>query len=144
MALLPDALAPLRSDPTGSAVLLDIDGTLSPIAEHAADASVPETTRQLLITIARRFALVACISGRRASEARAMVSIGTICYIGSHGAELLRSGWTEAVLDPALAAWIEPIRSFTRAQDTSDLRRARVPHRGQERDRRVPLARRAG
>jgi trehalose 6-phosphate phosphatase len=126
MALLQDALAPLRLDPSGSAVLLDIDGTLSPIVENAADAGVPETTRQLLIAISRRFALVACISGRRASEARAMVSIGTICYIGSHGAELLQSGWTEAVLDPALSAWTEAIRDFARSEDSTELRRARV------------------
>ncbi len=126
MALLHDALAPLRSDPSGSAVLLDIDGTLAPIVENAADASVPEATRQLLIAIARRFGLVACISGRRASEARAMVSIGAISYIGSHGAELLQAGWTEAVLDPALAAWVQRMRAFAVGEDTTHLRRARI------------------
>ncbi len=126
MALLQDALAPLQSNPSGSAVLLDIDGTLSPIVENAADACVPEATRQLLIVISRRFGLVACISGRRASEARAMVSIGTISYLGSHGAELLQAGWTESVLDPRLAAWIEPMREFARAEDSTELRRARV------------------
>ncbi len=107
-------------------MLLDIDGTLAPIVEKAADASVPEVTRQLLIAIARRFGLVACISGRRASEARAMVSIGAISYLGSHGAELLEAGWTEAVLDPALAAWVERMRVFAVAEDGTDLRRARV------------------
>lgn len=107
-------------------MLLDVDGTLSPIVEHAADATVPEATRQLLIAVSRRFGLVACVSGRRASEARAMVSIGTITYLGSHGAELLRSGWTTPVLDPELAAWIEPIREFARAEDVPQLRRARV------------------
>jgi trehalose 6-phosphate phosphatase len=126
MALLQDALAPLRLDPSGSAVLLDIDGTLSPIVDNAADASVPEATRQLLIAISRRFALVACISGRRASEARAMVSIGTISYVGAHGAEMLMAGWTEAVLDPALAAWMEPMRELARKEDSTELRRARV------------------
>ena len=77
-ALLSDALAPLRASPARAAILLDIDGTLSPIVEHAADAHVPETTRLLLITVSRRYGLVACVSGRRASEARAMVSIGAI------------------------------------------------------------------
>jgi trehalose 6-phosphate phosphatase len=77
-ALIAEALAPLRASPRTTAILLDIDGTLSPIVEHAADAHVPETTRQLLIGVANRYGLVACVSGRRASEARAMVSIGTI------------------------------------------------------------------
>jgi trehalose 6-phosphate phosphatase len=125
-ALLHDALAPLRSDPSRSAVLLDIDGTLSPIVQNAADASVPEATRQLLIGIAKRYGLVACVSGRRASEARAMVSIGSITYIGSHGAELLESGWTESVLDPNVREWTDRIESFRRASDTAELRRRRV------------------
>ena len=77
-ALFSESLAPLRANPSTSAVLLDIDGTLAPIVEHAADASVPETTRQLIIALSRRYSQIACISGRRASEARAMVSVGTI------------------------------------------------------------------
>ena len=125
-ALLSEALAPLRADPSRAAILLDIDGTLAPIVEYAAEAHVPEATRQLLIAVARRYAIVACVSGRRASEARAMVSIGTISYIGSHGAELLRAGWTEAVLDPALEDWARRIGEFGREADTAELRRGRV------------------
>jgi trehalose 6-phosphate phosphatase len=125
-ALLHEALAPLRSNPSAAAVLLDIDGTLSPIVENAADASVPEATRQLLIAISRRYGLVACVSGRRAAESRAMVGVGTISYIGSHGGELLRSGWTESVLDPALREWTDRIEAFRREADTAELRRRRV------------------
>jgi trehalose 6-phosphate phosphatase len=125
-ALLPEALAPLRDDPQHGAVLLDIDGTLAPIVDHAADAHVPEGTRQLLIEVARRYHVVACVSGRRASEARAMVSIGTISYLGSHGTELLRAGWTESVLDPGIEDWVRRIHEFGREADTSDLRRSRV------------------
>jgi trehalose 6-phosphate phosphatase len=125
-ALLSEALAPLRASPDRAAILLDIDGTLSPIVENAAEAHVPEATRQLLIQVTRRYGLVACVSGRRASEARAMVSIGAISYIGSHGAESLRAGWTEAVLDPALEDWARRIHDFGREADTADLRRRRV------------------
>jgi trehalose 6-phosphate phosphatase len=107
-------------------VLLDIDGTLAPIVDHASEASVPEGTRQQLIAISRRFGLVACVSGRRASEARAMVSIGSITYLGSHGAELLRAGWTEAELDPGLREWARRIAAFTAAVDDPELRRGRV------------------
>jgi trehalose 6-phosphate phosphatase len=124
--LLSSVLAPLRDDPRRAAVLLDIDGTLAPIVEHAAEASVPEATRHLLIPIAKRYRLVACVSGRRASEARAMVSIGAISYLGSHGAELLRAGWTEAKVDPRLEDWGRRIRQFGHEADTPDLRRRRV------------------
>ena len=125
-ALLSEALAPLRANPGRAAILLDIDGTLAPIVDNAAEAHVPETTRQLLIAVANRYGLVACVSGRRASEARAMVSIGTITYLGSHGAELLRAGWTEAVLDKAIEDWARRIQEFGREADTAETRRLRV------------------
>jgi trehalose 6-phosphate phosphatase len=125
-ALITEALAPLRSDPTGSAVLLDVDGTLAPIVDNAAEASVPEATRQLLIAISRRYGLLACVSGRRASDARAMVSIGPIAYVGSHGAELLNAGWTEAVLDPELRSWLPKVAEFRDELDPTDLQRRRI------------------
>jgi trehalose 6-phosphate phosphatase len=123
---LADALSPLRADPARSAILLDIDGTLAPIVRYTEDAHVPETTRGLLIEIARRYQVVACVSGRRASDARRVVSIGTISYLGSHGTELLRAGWTEPALDPAVRDWGRRIHEFGRESDTSDLRRLRV------------------
>jgi trehalose 6-phosphate phosphatase len=55
-----------------------------------------------------------------------MVSIGTITYLGSHGAELLRAGWTEAVLEPTLAEWARRIHQFGHEHDTNELRRKRV------------------
>jgi trehalose 6-phosphate phosphatase len=125
-ALLADALAPLRANPHQAAILLDIDGTLSPIVEHAADAKVPEGTRQLLAAVARRYRIVACVTGRRAADARAMVSIGSISYLGSHGTELLRAGWTESVIDPEVADWVRRIHEFGRDADTAELRRLRV------------------
>jgi trehalose 6-phosphate phosphatase len=121
-----EALAPLRAQPDRAAILLDIDGTLSPIVENASEADVPEATRQLLIRVARRYRAVACVSGRQAKLARAMVGVGTITYLGSHGVELLRPGWTEAVLDPGLDDWVRRIQDFGREADTSDLRRRRV------------------
>jgi trehalose 6-phosphate phosphatase len=55
-----------------------------------------------------------------------MVSIGTISYLGSHGTELLRAGWTESVLDPGIEDWVRRIKEFGREADTADLRRRRV------------------
>lgn len=119
-------LAPLRDAPARAAILLDVDGTLAPIAEQPSEARVPPPTRELLIRLARRYGVVACVSGRRASEARAMVSIGTISYVGAHGAEVLRAGWTEPVLDPRLEDWARRMHQFGVQTDTADLRRRRV------------------
>jgi trehalose 6-phosphate phosphatase len=111
-ATLVEALEPIRSDPARAAVLLDIDGTLAPIVRHAADAHVPEATRTLLIEIAKRYRVVGCVSGRRATTARQIVSIGTIAYVGNHGGELLRPGATRPELDPEVAAWAARVRAF--------------------------------
>ncbi len=121
-----EALEPIRADPSRSAVLLDIDGTLAPIVRHAADAHVPEATRSLLIEIARRYRVVGCVSGRRASTARQIVAIGTIAYVGNHGGELLRPGATSPEVDPELAAWTVRVREFAASAYTAEHQRTRV------------------
>lgn len=123
---LDEALEPLRAEPARSAVLLDVDGTLAPIVRHAEDAHVPEHTRAPLIAIARRYGMVACVSGRRAAEARRIVSLGTITYVGNHGAEVLRGGSTEVELDPELAAWGTAVADFAAVQETELLHRLRI------------------
>ena len=125
-ATLVEALEPLRSDPSRSAVLLDIDGTLAPIVRHADDAHVPEATRSLLIEVAKRYGLVGCVSGRRAATARQIVAIGSIAYVGNHGGELLRPGATRPELDPELAAWSERVRAFAARVYTGAHQRLRV------------------
>jgi trehalose-phosphatase len=49
-----DALDRLRSAPERAAVLLDVDGTLAPIAERPEDAAVPEETRAVLRDLVAR------------------------------------------------------------------------------------------
>src|SRR3954463_2879653 len=125
-ATLSDAIAPLRADPSRAGILLDIDGVLAPIVRHADDAHVPEPTRVPLIAAPRRYGLVACVSGRQAATARRIVSLGSITYVGNHGAELLRGGATEAELDPEVARWAPKVHEFADAAWTSDLQRLRV------------------
>src|SRR6202008_357332 len=52
--------------------------------------------------------------------------IGTISSLGSHGAEILRAGWTQPVVDPEIEDWTERIHEFTREDGTAELRRLRV------------------
>jgi trehalose 6-phosphate phosphatase len=97
-----ELLAPLRDNAARSAVLTDIDGTLAPIVERPEQASVSEEARALLTELSRRFAVVGCISGRRASEARELVGVDGIAYAGNHGLELLLPGEDSPRLDPSL------------------------------------------
>jgi trehalose 6-phosphate phosphatase len=130
---LDEALAPLLADPRRAAVLLDIDGTLAPIVRHADDAHVPEPTRLPLITIAKRYGLVACVSGRRATTARRIVSLGSITYVGNHGTEILRGGQTEPEVAPEVADWGRRVRRFADGElGRDDLHRLRV--RGEDKD----------
>ena len=125
-ATLAEALAPLRADPARAAILLDIDGTLAPIVRHADDAAVPEATRAQLIAVAKRYAIVGCISGRRSTTARQMVSLGSIAYAGNHGSELLPPGATEVEIDPEVAAHERHVRDFAAAAYTTEVQRLRV------------------
>jgi trehalose 6-phosphate phosphatase len=132
-ATLDDVLAPLLADPARAAVLLDIDGTLAPIVRHADDAHVPEPTRLPLIAVAKRYGLVACVSGRRATTARRIVSLGSITYVGNHGAEILRGGQTTAEVEPAVAEWARRVQKFAAGElRGEDLHRLRV--RGEDKD----------
>jgi trehalose 6-phosphate phosphatase len=125
-ATLVESLAPIRANPTRAAVLLDIDGTLAPIVRHADDAHVPEPTRVELIAVAKRYGVVGCISGRQATTARQMVSLGSIAYVGNHGAELLRPGGVEVEIDLEIAAHEQAVRDFAREVWNRDLQRLRV------------------
>jgi trehalose 6-phosphate phosphatase len=125
-ATLAEALAPLRADPARAGILLDIDGTLAPIVRHADDAHVPEPTRAQLIAVAKRYAVVGCISGRQAQVARRIVALGTIAYVGNHGSELLRPGGGEVEIDPEIAEHEPAVRRFAADVYTQELQRLRV------------------
>jgi trehalose 6-phosphate phosphatase len=125
-ATLAEQLAAVRADPERSAVLLDVDGTLAPIVRHPDDATVPEAVRAVLIQVAKRYGVVACVTGRRAADARRIVSIGSIAYVGAHGGELLRPGSVQPEIDRALEEWTRRVQEFARDADTAGLSRLRV------------------
>lgn len=112
-----DALRPLTEAPERSAIFLDVDGTLAPIVERAEDATVPDETRDLLEELAARYALVACVSGRAAEDARRLVGLPHLTYAGGHGAELLRPGEEHATVLPAFAEWADRVHEFARDHD---------------------------
>jgi trehalose-phosphatase len=100
-ARIAELIAPLRAAAGSAAVLCDVDGTLAPIVDDPESATVPVETREVLRALARRYALVACVSGRRAVEARRLVGIDELTYAGNHGLELLAPGADEAMVDLA-------------------------------------------
>jgi trehalose 6-phosphate phosphatase len=123
---LEEELRPLTRDPPRAAVLCDIDGTLAPIVQRAEEAQVPKEVSRLLGKLGRRFGCVACVSGRSAAEARRLVGVGSITYVGSHGAEVLEPGSSSPRLIPEFKSWEGRVRRFAAEQDKPDLRALRV------------------
>jgi trehalose 6-phosphate phosphatase len=119
-------LAPLREDPGRSAILTDVDGTIAPIVQTPADAAVPEPTRELLRALAARYALVGCLSGRRALDARRVVGLDELAYSGNHGFELLLPGEEEVQPDPSLDGHEADAPKFVADLDRSELERVGI------------------
>jgi trehalose 6-phosphate phosphatase len=84
----PNPLTPLREAPDESALVLDVDGTLAPIAATPDLASVPEATKAELRRLVGRYLLVACLSGRAGEDARRLVGVEGVQIVGNHGLEL--------------------------------------------------------
>lgn len=89
-------------------IMLDVDGTLAPIAPRPEEAQVPVETRRVVAALASRNGVaVALVSGRAASDARRMVSVANVWVIGNHGFEVSGPDG-ETVVDPQL----EPYRTL--------------------------------
>ncbi len=81
-------LGRLARAPAESALVFDVDGTLSPIVARPELAYVPERTKHELRRLVARYRLVACVSGRAGDDARRLVDVAGIRYVGNHGLEL--------------------------------------------------------
>jgi trehalose 6-phosphate phosphatase len=133
MTRAPAAAAPLRLDAELAArmdgdplaVMLDVDGTLSPIAPRPEDAVVPAATKRALAALAvRRGVHVALVSGRAARDAQRMVGTDNVWVLGNHGVELITPDG-DATADPRA----EPYRAAL-AQVAQTLRALTAPIRG--------------
>jgi trehalose 6-phosphate phosphatase len=98
-----DLLTRLAAEPDRAALLLDVDGTLAPIVARPEDAAVPDETRAELERLMRRYALVACVSGRTSEDAARIVGVPGIVYVGEHGLELA----------PEAERWRERLAEFS-------------------------------
>jgi trehalose 6-phosphate phosphatase len=117
-------LARLRDEPARAAILTDVDGTLAPIAPRPEQAAVPPRASELLARLSDRYGLVACVSGRRAEEARRLVGVDGIAYAGNHGLELLLPGEGVPRLDPSLEGRERDAADFIAGVDVDTLSEA--------------------
>lgn len=85
--------------------LTDIDGTLSAVAPTPDQARLYRGIRPLLRQCLVEFDLVAAISGRPALDARRLVGIPQMTYVGNHGMELLPPGERRPRITPDVRAY---------------------------------------
>ncbi|HEX8995922.1 MAG TPA: trehalose-phosphatase [Ktedonobacterales bacterium] len=80
--------------------LTDIDGTLSAIVPTPDQARLYRGVRPLLRRCLAEFDVVAAISGRPAVDARRLVGIPQMVYVGNHGMEALAPGDRQPTIAP--------------------------------------------
>lgn len=85
--------------------LTDIDGTLSAVAPTPDKATLYRGIRPLLRQCLAEFDLVAAISGRPALDARRMVGVSQMTYVGNHGMETLEPRARSPQIAPDVRAY---------------------------------------
>jgi trehalose-phosphatase len=114
-----DVVAALAADPRHGAVVCDIDGTLAPIVATPEQARVLPGALKQLERLAGVYALVACITGRPAAQARAMVPIEAVAISGNHGLEVMQGD--EVTVVAQAAKYAEPIHQALLAIENDGL-----------------------
>jgi trehalose 6-phosphate phosphatase len=81
-----------QADQGATGFVLDFDGTLSPIAPTPAAARPLPDAAPALEALARRYRMVAILSGRRAQDVHDLIPVPGVRYVGLYGAEELEGG----------------------------------------------------
>jgi trehalose 6-phosphate phosphatase len=97
----PDPLDVLVRSPSMSGILLDLDGTLSPIAELPETAALEAGGADVLAELVDRYRVVAVISGRRQEELVELIPVPGVRIVAMYGLA------EEAPVPPDVVAQIE-------------------------------------
>ena len=87
---LPDVEAVVSAGRVG--LLLDLDGTISEMVPEPTGATVSPAIVAALRELHGRLSLVAIITGRLSTQARDIVGLPDLLYVGNHGLERLEGG----------------------------------------------------
>jgi len=112
----------LTANPLRTALLLDFDGSISPIVERADQARPLPGAISALARLAPRLGLVAVVSGRPVDYLVAHVPVAGITYVGLYGMERVVNGIR--FVDPRVEPFIAQVAAATdeaRADVRADL-----------------------
>ncbi len=102
-----------------STILTDIDGTISEIADTPEEAVVTPSMQKELFKLKEKFQMVGVISGRSAQNAKAMIGIDGILYVGNHGMEYIKDD--ESFIDPEAVKYLANIKKIAEKLKNSEL-----------------------
>lgn len=122
LPLTSDIATRLSGDPL--VLLLDVDGTLAPIAPTPGTATVPPRTRRVLQELVKLPDVhISLVSGRTAADAVRLVDVAGVWAIGNHGFEVAEPGQPAVPHAGAaeyldrIAAIADQLRAITRGMD---------------------------
>ena len=97
-------------------LLLDLDGTISELVPEPTGATVSPAIRAALRELNGRLELVAIITGRLSKQARDIVGLPDLLYVGNHGLERLKGGEVTLMEEvrpflPSLERLLEQLRA---------------------------------
>src|SRR5207237_2757672 len=90
-------------------LVTDVDGTISPIVARPEEAIVLPDAKRALSGLKQHVSVVAVVSGRAAADARTMLGIDGLTYIGNHGLEIWSGDGPQLV--PEVRPWVPRLAS---------------------------------
>jgi trehalose 6-phosphate phosphatase len=109
------ALAPLVAAPARAAVLVDFDGTLSPIVANPDAARPLPAARDALAALVGAVGRVAVVSGRPVAFLRAALGVDGVTYVGQYGLE--RWDGERVVTDPRVEPFLPVVEEVAVAAE---------------------------
>jgi trehalose 6-phosphate phosphatase len=101
------ALDPLVEHASRAAILLDFDGSLSPIVDDPAAAAPLPEARAALVGLVGRVARVAIVSGRPVAFLHEALGVDGVTYVGQYGVQRWVDG--RVVTDPRVEPFLDRI-----------------------------------
>jgi len=126
-SVAPELLAPFVADPASAAILLDFDGTLSPIVDRPDEAVALPGVTDALTAVSERYGVVGVVSGRPLAFLEAQLPAG-LALSGLYGLEARRDGRTVQHRDAV--AWRPVVDEVARDAAAADLPALELEHKG--------------
>ena len=101
-----------------TAVITDIDGTISKIVLDPYEATISQIMRATLKKLVNKFQLVGIITGRNVRNAEEMLEVEGLLYIGSHGLEYLKDD--EIYIEPEVEEYLPLIQKVAQNIQTEE------------------------